>query len=289
MKSYKIALVQMRADKDKSVNEDRLYASVSDAAAKGASMICFQEMSSSIYYCKDHYALAEVYAEPVPGPFTTRLSNLALKHQIVIAAPFTEVVLPGVYYNSMVMIDSDGSLLGSYRKMHIPDDPGFHEKYYFRPGDDGYKVFDTAVGKVGVLICWDQWFPEAARITSLKGADIILYPTAIGTLQHESEEERTEFLDAWITIQRSHAIANGVFVASVNRTGVEEGTKFWGNSFVCSPFGKMLMQADEKEGIYYCDIHPHEVLTTRKIWPFLRDRRTDSYGQILQSHLENEG
>ncbi|MGA1464583.1 MAG: carbon-nitrogen hydrolase [Balneolaceae bacterium] len=279
--TYTLALLQMTANEQKNVQEELLLDRIREAARKGATVICLQELSNTLYFCKDHKTDIPSLAETIPGPYTDKLCKLARELKVVLVAPFVERSLPGVYYNSLVVIDRDGSLLGTYRKMHIPDDPGFHEKFYFRRGNLGYKVFDTSVGKIGTLICWDQWFPEAARITALMGAELILYPTAIGTLKHETSEERAAFRDAWRTIQRGHAISNGVFVAGVNRTGIEDGTSFWGGSFICSPFGTLLAEADEQECILMADIDRSQVEQVRLTWPFLRDRRTDSYSGLL--------
>lgn len=279
--SYTLALIQMAASEQKEIQEAALEKRIREAANQGANLIALQELSNTLYYCKDHNTDIAALAEPIPGPFTSRLCALARELEVVLVAPLTEMSLPGLYYNSLVVIERDGSLLGTYRKMHIPDDPGFHEKFYFRPGDTGYKVFDTSVGKIGTLICWDQWFPEAARVTALMGAELILYPTAIGTLQHESDAERASFREAWRTIQRGHAIANGVYVAAVNRSGVEGGTSFWGGSFVSSPFGEVLAEAGEQECILLAEIDRSAIEGIRHTWPFLRDRRTDSYSGLV--------
>jgi len=283
--SVRLALLQYASAK--SAGETINYAEglIRDAAKKGASLICLQELFHADYFCREVNPDRFHDAIQVPGPFTERFSSLASELNVVLVLPFFEEEAPGVYYNSAVVINSDGALVGIYRKMHIPEDPGFHEKFYFTPGDIGYQVFNTSVGRIGVLICWDQWFPEAARITSMMDADLLIYPTAIGTLSHESNTEKEEFHDAWRTIQRSHAIANGLFVAAVNRVGTEGGTTFWGRSFVSGPMGQILAEAGEEEEILMADLDFSLKNSQRQIWPFFRDRRIDSYGPILKRWL----
>lgn len=285
-----VGLIQTYCGKSLEENVLRHFNLIRKAAEQGAQIICLQELFTTTYFCADYDDGAFEWAESIPGNLTERLSELAKELEVVILAPFFEKRAKGIYHNSMVVIDADGSLLGTYRKMHIPDDPGFYEKYYFTPGDDesSYKVFNTAYGKVGTLICWDQWYPEAARITALLGADILIYPTAIGVLKHESKADKTKFQDAWETVQRSHAIANGCFVASINRVGKEENTAFWGGSFVSGPFGEIKAKAGEKEEVIVVECDLSEIDTQRKEWPFLRDRRIDTYSPILKRHLERE-
>ncbi|MEX0846072.1 MAG: carbon-nitrogen hydrolase [Balneolaceae bacterium] len=280
----KIGLIQTRCDSSPKDNLYRHMALIRDAAKQGAQIICLQELFNTLYFCIDYNEEYFDLAEPLDGQLVQSLQKLAKELQIVLIAPFFEHRAKGVFHNSLVVIDANGEILGSYRKTHIPDDPGFYEKYYFTPGDEetGFKVFDTRFGKIGTLICWDQWYPEAARITALKGADIIFYPTAIGTLSTEGKREQKEYQDAWETIQRSHAIANGCFVASVNRVGKESGSKFWGGSFVAGPFGQVLAKAGNKEEILISEIDLSAIEKQRKSWPFFRDRRIELYKPILK-------
>jgi N-carbamoylputrescine amidase len=267
--------------------KDNLYQQmglIRNAADKGANIICLQELFNTPYFCVEYNEEYFEWAEPIDGELVNSLAKLAEELKVVLIAPFFEKRAKGVFHNSLVVIDTNGEVLGNYRKLHIPDDPGFYEKYYFTPGDEdsGFKVFDTKFGKIGTLICWDQWYPEAARITALKGADILFYPTAIGTLSTEGRKEKKEFQDAWETIQRSHAIANGCFVASVNRVGKESGSNFWGGSFVAGTFGQVLNKAGSKEEILVTEINLSDIEQQRKTWPFFRDRRIDLYKPILK-------
>jgi N-carbamoylputrescine amidase len=277
----RIALIQQANTAEANTNLARTAVAIRAAADHGARIVLLQELFQTEYFCRtvdaDHFALAE----PADGPTIRVMSGLARDLGVVLVVPFFERRAPGLYHNTAAVIDADGRVLGLYRKMHIPEDPGFHEKYYFTPGDLGYKVFDTAHGKIGVLICWDQWYPEAARLTALQGAELLVYPTAIGTLATESDSERDAYHDAWETIQRAHAVANGVFVASINRVGTEGGTTFWGRSFVAGPFGERLAQAGMEEEILYADIDTATIDPHRRTWPFLRDRRIDSYAGLL--------
>jgi N-carbamoylputrescine amidase len=271
-----------------SENLEKAVARVRQAAGRGAQIICLQELFASQYFCQqEDYRLHDL-AEPVPGPSTDTLSKIAAEHQVVIIAPVFEKRARGIHHNSAAVIDAGGSILGVYRKMHIPDDPLFHEKYYFAPGDLGFRSFETRYARIGVLICWDQWYPEAARLTALAGADILFYPTAIGWHPKEKAAEGKGQREAWITIQRSHAIANGVYVAAANRVGHEkpvkdgDGIEFWGGSFVCDPQGIMIKQASaSKEEIVVAECDPARVEYIRRNWPFLRDRRIDAYGAIV--------
>lgn len=250
------------------------------AAKKGAQLICLQELFHTDYFCRN--VTQEKFSEAlrVNSAFTEYFQEVARELGVVLVLPIFEEAAPGLYFNSALVLDVDGRLAGTYRKMHIPEDPGFHEKFYFTPGDKGYQVFRTAFGRIGVLICWDQWYPEAARITSMMDADVLLYPTAIGLLATESEDDKAEFHDAWRTIQRSHAIANGLYVASVNRVGTEGDTTFWGRSFVAGPMGQILAEAGEEEEILLTNVDFSKIPTQRQMWPFFRDRRIDSYTDI---------
>jgi len=281
----KIALVQSSSSSDIEANLDSTESLIVSAAGEGAQIVALQELFHTPYFCREvdpkHFELAE----PVPGPLTERLCRIAASHQVVIVAPMFERQAAGLYFNTSVVIDADGTLMGRYRKMHIPDDPGFYEKYYFTPGDSGYKVFNTRYGRIGTLICWDQWFPEAARITSMMGADLLLYPTAIATLPEEDEDDRRHFLEAWKTIQRSHAIANGCYVAAINRVGKEGGLSFWGNSFVAGPFGEIVAEAGSEERILLAELDLEKIESQRQTWPFFRDRRVDSYTPLEKRWL----
>lgn len=267
-------------------NQSKAIDLIREAANKGAQIVCLQELYKSLYFCQefdaDHFALAE----KIPGNGTNDLSALAQELGIVIISSLFEKRTDGIYHNTAVVHDADGTCLGIYRKSHIPDDPGFYEKYYFTPGDTGYKVFNTSFGKIGVLICWDQWYPEAARITALKGAQIIFYPTAIGTLPDEDKDVREEYMQAWEMIQRSHAIANGCFVASVNRVGTENNITFWGDSFVAGPFGKFIARAGQQQEVLIAECDLNAIDIQRRTWPYLRDRRIDNYKDILKRFLD---
>jgi len=287
MSKVNIGLVQMSCVQDKNSNLTKTIDKINEVAAKGAQIICLQELFTSLYFCdiEDHDNF--ILAEAIPGPSTDILSKVAKEKNVVIIASLFEKRSQGLYHNSTAVIDADGKYLGKYRKMHIPDDPGFYEKFYFTPGDLGYKVFETKYAKLGVLICWDQWYPEAARITALMGADILFYPTAIGWAKTQDEATNTEQYNAWQTIQRSHAVANGVHVVSVNRVGEEAGMKFWGGSFVSNPFGSLLFKAShdqEQTEVIEIDLEKSEYYRTH--WPFLRDRRIDSYEPITKRFLD---
>lgn len=287
MSKVKIGLIQMSCVADKKSNLTKTTEKINEAAAKGAQIICLQELFTSLYFCdvEDHDNF--LLAEAIPGATTDVLSNVAKENNVVIVASLFEKRSQGLFHNTTAVIDADGKYLGKYRKMHIPDDPGFYEKFYFTPGDLGYKVFETKYAKLGVLICWDQWYPEAARITALMGADILFYPTAIGWAKHQDEATNTEQYNAWQTIQRSHAVANGVHVVSVNRVGEEGGMKFWGGSFVSNPFGSLLFKAShDKEETEVIEIDLGKTDYYRTHWPFLRDRRIDSYEQITKRFID---
>jgi N-carbamoylputrescine amidase len=288
MKIVRIGLIQSDACEDPAQNMADTVQRIRQAAQQGAQLVCLQELFRLRYFCHVEDRRYFRLAEPVPGATTASLQSLAAELRVVIIASLFEQRAPGLYHNSAAVIDADGAYLGKYRKNHIPDDPGFYEKFYFTPGDTGYQVFDTHYARIGVLICWDQWYPEAARITSLMGAEILFYPTAIGWDVHEpSEQANEEQYEAWQTIQRSHAIANGVHVVAVNRTGIEDGTQFWGGSFVANPFGTVLHQAPH----HTPEIHVQEIDLTlseqyRTVWPFLRDRRIDTYAPVLNRFIE---
>jgi N-carbamoylputrescine amidase len=289
MSNVKVGLVQMDCTADKQQNLQKAIGKVREAAQKGAQIVCLQELFTSLYFCDvedyDNFKLAEA----IPGPSTDALSAVAAELGVVIIASLFEKRAQGVYHNTTAVLDADGKYLGKYRKMHIPDDPGFYEKFYFTPGDLGYKVFKTKFATIGVLICWDQWYPEAARITALMGAEILFYPTAIGWATSQDEATNTEQYNAWQTIQRSHAVANGVPVVSVNRSGQEGELKFWGGSFVSNPFGRVLYQAshtDEETFVVELDLEKSDYY--RSHWPFLRDRRIDSYQPITKRLLDDE-
>lgn len=283
----------MACDAKVSVNMDKAIAGIRKAAQDGAQIVCLQELFGSLYFCDIETQENFNYAEAIPGPSTERLAGLAKELGVVIIASLFEKRAPGLYHNTTAVLDADGSYLGKYRKMHIPDDPGYYEKYYFTPGDadgeaGGYRIFETKYAKIGVLICWDQWYPEPARITALLGAEILFYPTAIGWDMEETNPNiNREQYNAWQTIQRSHAIANGLHVVSVNRVGVEAGQQFWGGSFVANPHGSLLFLAShdqEQTEVVEVDLHATEYY--RSTWPYLRDRRVDSYQPIVKRFID---
>jgi N-carbamoylputrescine amidase len=297
---FTVALIQDGVDADAATTLKNTVAKVREAAARGAQIILLKELFNAPYFCKVTDAERFDLAEPIPGPTVEEMRRLAAELAVVIVVPIFERRGAGVYHNSAAVVDADGSLLGVYRKMHIPDDPLYHEKYYFTPGEiyqhdeskppSAFRVFKTRYATIGVLICWDQWYPEAARITALMGADILLYPTAIGWHPKEKEEWGKAQADAWRTAQRAHAIANGLFVAATNRVGFEpepgtDGIEFFGHSFVSDPFGRLIAEAgtDEETLIVTCD--PKLIEYTRRNWPFLRDRRIDAYGPILNRYI----
>ena len=276
-------------------NLDRALSFLQEAADRGAGIICLPELFRSQYFCQREDPELFELAEQVPGPTTERIGKFARKSRSVVIVPVFERRAPGLYHNSAVVIDADGSISGTYRKMHIPDDPAYYEKYYFAPGDLGFRAFDTAVGRVGTLICWDQWYPEGARLTALRGAILMFYPTAIGWHPHEKDQFGAAQIDAWRTIQRSHAIANGVYVAAVNRVGHEiaetgsAGIEFWGSSFVADPFGVVIAQAaGDKEEVLLADIELDRVEDVRRNWPFLRDRRIEAYHGLDKRFIDQE-
>ncbi len=285
----RIALIQGREQGSKQADLDYTIARIREAAAAGAQIICTQELFNTPYFCITQDTERFDLAEPVPGPTTETLADVAKELGVVLIASLFERRGPGVYHNTAAVIDADGSYLGKYRKMHIPQDPGFEEKFYFTPGDLGYKVWDTAFGKIGVLICWDQWYPEAARLAALAGAEILFYPTAIGWLPEEKAELGAAQHTAWETVQRGHAVANGCYVAAVNRVGTEGKTEFWGQSFVADFYGQIIDRAPvNDEAILYADCDLQALEATRRIWPFFRDRRIDSFGGLTQRMLDEK-
>lgn len=295
MSSFKIALVQSQVHKDREKNLEKAILNIEEASALGANIVCLPELFLTRYFCQSEDTGCFDLAEPIPGPTTDRFCGEAEKRGVFIVCPLFEKRASGVYHNSLVLIGPSGEISGIYRKMHIPDDPGYFEKFYFAPGDTGFSCFETGFAKIGTLICWDQWYPEAARIVSLKGADIIFYPTAIGWRTDEDERSKSTQLEAWKTVQRAHAVSNGIYVAAVNRVGFEEsgetgeGINFWGNSFVCDPEGAVISEASgEEEEIILADIDLGKLEETRRNWPFLRDRRIDAYSELRQRFIDND-
>ncbi len=284
-----LGLIQMQCTSDRETNLDKAVHNIRLAKEQGAQVIVLQELFSSLYFCQTESYEPFELAESVPGPTTDKLQELAGELGVVIVASLFEARTKGLYHNTTAVLDADGGYLGKYRKMHIPDDPGFYEKFYFTPGDLGYKVFKTRFANIGVLICWDQWFPEAARLTALKGADILVYPTAIGWGAADSDKTlRQAQHQAWETIQKSHAIANGIFVAAVNRVGLESQLEFWGQSFVASPFGELIARASaEHEEILLAKCRLNQIKSYREHWPFLRDRRIESYTPLSARYLDD--
>ncbi len=282
----------MACAKDPNENLAKAEWRIRDAAGKGAQIVCVQELFRSQYFCREENADLFDLAEPIPGPSTETFMRLARELSIVIVGSVFERRVPGVYHNTAVVVDADGTMLGAYRKMHIPDDPCFYEKFYFAPGDLGFRVFETPWGKLGVLICWDQWYPEAARLVALRGADVIFYPTAIGWHPAEKAAQGAAQRDAWRTVQRGHAVANGIYVAAVNRIGLETpagppGLEFWGTSFLCDPQGvELCAGATDREEILMGTIDPARIEDVRRNWPFLRDRRIDAYQGIDRRFFE---
>lgn len=291
MSKVKVGIVQMSCTADKQANLNKAIEKVKEAAAKGAQIVCLQELFTSLYFCDVEDYENFKLAEPIPGPSTEALSKVAKEAGVVIIASLFEKRTQGLYHNTTAVLDADGTYLGKYRKMHIPDDPAYYEKFYFTPGDLGYKVFNTKFAKIGVLICWDQWYPEASRITALMGAEILFYPTAIGWATSQDEDTNIEQYNAWQTIQRSHSVANGVHVVSVNRVGFEQdgAMKFWGGSFMTNPFGSIIYKAShEAEEVHVEELDLSKTDRYRTHWPFLRDRRIDSYQQITKRYIDEE-
>lgn len=284
---YMIGLIQMRCGKDAAANLDRATRMLEEAAARGVKVACLPELFMSEYFCQRQDPDVFDLAEPIPGPTTAALGEVARKTGMVIIGSLFEKRGPGLYHNTAVVLESDGSLKGMYRKMHIPHDPLFEEKYYFTPGDLGFQSFDTTQGHIGTLVCWDQWYPEGARLTALQGAEVVFYPTAIGWHPAEKAEWEETQVEQWVTVQRGHAIANGMYVAAVNRVGHEvisgDGIEFFGNSFVADPYGRILVQGSrDREDIITAVVDPALVESKRRHWPFFRDRRIDAYAPITQ-------
>src|SRR6185369_388296 len=289
--SFRIGLVQSSCSLDPNENLAKTEWKIREAAARGAQVICLQELFRSQYFCREENAELFALAESIPGPSTAALGKLARELKVVIVASLFERRAAGLYHNTAVALSADGEIAGLYRKMHIPDDPLYFEKYYFTPGDLGFGSIATPYGRLGVLVCWDQWYPEGARIAALSGADLLVYPTAIGWHPSEKAEFGAAQLDAWRTIQRAHAIANGIYVAAVNRVGYEgppeHGLEFWGSSFVADPFGQVIAQAStDQEEILIAECDPRRMEEVRRNWPFLRDRRIDAYAPILKRWLD---
>ena len=296
--NFRVALVQMSCSADPDANLDKAADRVREAARAGAHVVCLPELFRTQYFCqREDHALFDL-AESIPGPSTERLSRIAKEEHVAVVASLFERRAPGIYHNTAAVIEDDGSLSGKYRKMHIPDDPLYYEKFYFTPGDLGFRNFEMRAGNVGVLVCWDQWYPEGARLTALQGANILFYPTAIGWHPSEKAEYGEAQYSAWQTMQRAHAIANGVYVGAVNRVGHEHGDirgnrvegpglEFWGGSFLADPFGRVIMQAPhDKEDILIGEVDLHLIEETRRNWPFLRDRRIDAYQPITERFLD---
>ena len=293
MQKLKVALVQqgLRPDRDRNIAAS--VASIRSAAAQGAKLVVLQELHTGSYFCQTEDTACFDLAETIPGPSTELFGALALELGVVIVTSLFERRAPGLYHNTAVVMESDGSIAGKYRKMHIPDDPAFYEKFYFTPGDLGFEPIQTSVGRLGVLVCWDQWYPEAARLMALAGADLLIYPTAIGWDPRDEEDERQRQLDAWVTVQRSHAVANGIPVLSANRVGFEPdpsgagaGIRFWGSSFAAGPQGELLARGAEDEELLVVELDLRRSEDVRRIWPFLRDRRIDAYADIVRRYRD---
>ena len=294
MKEIKIGFLQQHNVADPAVNIQRLAKGIADLAARGAQLIVLQELHNSLYFCQVEDVNNFDFAEPIPGPSTGFYGELAKQYGVVIVTSLFEKRAPGLYHNTAVVIEKDGTIAGKYRKMHIPDDPAYYEKFYFTPGDLGFHPIDTSIGRLGVLVCWDQWYPEAARLMALQGAEILIYPTAIGYESSDTPDEQERQREAWITVMRGHAVANGLPVVAVNRVGLEpdpsgntQGIRFWGSSFVAGPQGELLYRAsnsDEENVIVPVDLQHSEQV--RRWWPFLRDRRIDEYGNIVRRFID---
>ena len=287
MKELKIGFLQQHNTADVKNNIERWADGIADLAKRGAQLIVLQELHNSLYFCQVEDVNNFDLAEPIPGPSTEIYGELAKRYQVVIVTSLFERRAAGLYHNTAVVIEKDGSIAGKYRKMHIPDDPGYYEKFYFTPGDLGFHPIDTSVGKLGVLVCWDQWYPEAARLMALQGAEILIYPTAIGYAPEDAADEQQRQRRAWQTVMRGHAVANGLPIVAVNRVGDEDGVPFWGTSFVCGPQGEIIYEASENEEesiIVELDLEHSEQV--RRWWPFLRDRRIDEYGDITRRFID---
>lgn len=294
MNTLKTGLIQQANSADKESNIERLIANIRQCAAQGARLVVLQELHNELYFCQIENTAMFGLAETIPGPSTERFGKLAKELNVVLVLSLFEKRAPGLYHNTAVVLDSDGSIAGKYRKMHIPDDPAYYEKFYFTPGDLGFRPIQTSIGKLGVLVCWDQWYPEAARLMAMAGADILIYPTAIGWESTDNEDEKKRQLDAWVISQRGHAVANGLPVVAVNRVGHEAdpsgqtgGIRFWGNSFVAGPQGELLAElANDKEENRVIEIDLERSESVRQWWPFFRDRRIDAYGDLTKRFLK---
>lgn len=294
MKTLKVALVQQSCGENTEENLTKSCAAIRDAAEQGAGLVVLQELHGGRYFCQSEETRFFDLAEPIPGPSCELLGSVARECGVVIVASLFEHRAPGLYHNTAVVLEKDGSIAGRYRKMHIPDDPGFYEKFYFTPGDLGFMPIDTSIGRLGVLVCWDQWYPEAARLMALAGAEMLVYPTAIGWDPNDCRKEQDRQLDAWLTIQRSHAVANGIPVLSVNRVGLEpspetasSGIRFWGNSFIAGCQGEILARASaDEEQILSASLDLTRSEQVRRIWPFLRDRRIDCYQDLTKRYRD---
>lgn len=289
----KVGIIQLALTQNVESNKEKLTFHIRRLAQEGAQLIVLSELHNSVYFCQEENVDFFDYAEPIPGPSTDYYGALAKSCHVVLVCSLFECRAPGLYHNTAVVFEKDGTIAGRYRKMHIPDDPGYYEKFYFTPGDLGFQPIPTSVGRLGVQVCWDQWYPEGARLMAMAGADILIFPTAIGYDDHDSAEEQQRQREAWVTIQRSHAVANGLPVVSVNRTGREpapdgqgQGIQFWGSSFVCGPQGEILWQASEREETaHVVDLDMNRSEQVRRWWPFLRDRRIDAYSGLTQRML----
>ncbi len=294
MKLLKVGLVQQSCRDNREENIARSISGIREAATNGARLVVLQELHCGPYFCQTEDTACFDLAEPIPGPATDTFGALAKELDIVIVTSLFEKRAPGLYHNTAVVLETDGSIAGKYRKMHIPDDPGYYEKFYFTPGDLGFTPIDTSVGRLGVLVCWDQWYPEAARLMAMAGAEMLIYPTAIGYDPRDDQEEQTRQREAWVTIQRSHAVANGIPVISVNRVGFEEdpsgvgaGAQFWGNSFVAGCQGEQVAVAgNDQEQVLVVDIDRQRSEDVRRIWPYLRDRRIDAYDDLVRRYRD---
>ncbi|WP_352421360.1 carbon-nitrogen hydrolase [Proteiniphilum sp.] len=289
----RVGIIQQANSPDREENIRRLQQKVGQLARDGAELIVMQELHNGLYFCQTEDTAIFDQAETIPGPSTDSFGQLAKELEVVIVLSLFEKRAAGLYHNTAVVIEKDGSIAGKYRKMHIPDDPAYYEKFYFTPGDLGFHPIETSAGKLGVLVCWDQWYPEAARLMALSGAELLIYPTAIGWESTDTEEEKQRQLDAWVTLQRGHAVANGLPVVAVNRTGFEpdpsgltNGIHFWGNSFVCGPQGEFLYRTDSEEVISIIEIDRQRTENVRRWWPFFRDRRIDQYGQLTKRWID---
>ena len=284
----RIGIIQQHNTADREDNKRRLAEKIRKVAAEGAELVVLQELHNGLYFCQDENVNTFDQAEPIPGPSTEFYGQLAKELQVVIVTSLFERRAPGLYHNTAVVLEKDGTMAGKYRKMHIPDDPGYYEKFYFTPGDLGFQPIQTSVGRLGVLVCWDQWYPEAARLMALAGAELLIYPTAIGYDPNDTDDEQQRQRMAWQTVQRGHAVANGLPVVTVNRVGKEDGVPFWGTSFVAGPQGELLYEAptdQEVETVVDVDMHRSEQV--RRWWPFLRDRRIDAYGKLTSRFIDD--